>query len=308
MGREAVLALIEAGHDLTLFNRGTTTVDWSKPVDEVHGDRNDPSALAELQNLELDAVLDFSSYTAEHTASLVNALPHISRYVYVSSGAVYRPQPVVPWRETTPEGPWSLWGAYAENKLASERLLRRRRTGLVTTCIRLPYVLGPRNYADREEFVFNRLLDESELLVPGDGNGIQQFISARDAGATCARAVDVVDESGWHAYNAAFPDEFASLNGFIDLCADLTDKEPNVRRVGGGPTGTGVAVFDASNAVFPFPNVCYGLDLRRGLVDNVIVARDPLRQVLTESLQALISEPDRRVWARTPAEKAHLER
>ena len=86
----------------------------------------------------------------------------------------------------------------AKDELACELLLRERRSSATaTTALRFPYVLGPRNYADREEFLFNRLLDGEEILLPGDGKAVQQFLSATQAAEAMVTALECFEEGGF---------------------------------------------------------------------------------------------------------------
>lgn len=303
IGLEVVARLLENDHDVVLFNRGTRDVAFPRPVTEVRGDRYDPSALEQLGSLRLEAIVDLSAYTSEQTALVLEALPEVERFVHCSTGAVYQPQPELPWAEDTPEGPWALWGTYAIEKLQCERLLRQhRRADLSTTIIRLPYVLGPANYAPREEFVLNRLLDAQEVYLPGDGKAVQQFISSAQVGDVFAAAVSAAGTPGVTPFNVA-ADELVSLEGFVDICASVAGVDPLRRAVGGGATGTGAAVFDASDPVFPFPNENYALDVTAARQAGLAPGRRRVREMIELAFETLLADPERRKWERTQAER-----
>ena len=191
MGPEVVRELLKRGHDVTVFNRGSRKRVWGGTVEEVVGDRDRPADLAKLAYERLDGIIDLSAYLPSQTIKLLKLAGKTPRLVHCSTGAVYAPQPTLPWDEATPYGPWPVWGAYAQAKLECERVIRRKRTGeQATTLLRLPIVLGPANYVAREEFVFNRLLDSSEILVPGDGRAVQQFVSTRQVGEVFVNALE----------------------------------------------------------------------------------------------------------------------
>jgi len=259
-----------------------------------------------LSALDLDAVVDFSCYTPQQASNAVAALPDIGTYVLISTGAVYSPAAILPWGESTPLGPWVLWGDYAVNKLAAEQVVTAARPTHSTVILRFPYVLGPGNYADREEFLFNRILDGAEVLIPGDGTAVQQVISARDAAAVAVRSLDLEGLGG--AFNAANPDEFVSVVGLVHMCAEIAGREATVRHVGGGITGTGSDVFDAANSVFPFPAANYVLDTRAAEGSGLLPRVTPLAETLAESFDYLLTNPERRTWTRTQAETAALAR
>jgi nucleoside-diphosphate-sugar epimerase len=230
----------------------------------------------------------------------------VDRLVYVSSGAIYAPQPVLPWAEDTPEGPSPLWGTYAADKLEGEHVLAAHRPDdAATTILRFPFVLGPRNYADREEFVLNRLLDGVPLLLPGDGKAVQQFLSAGQAAEAMVHCLETFDTGGTRAFNVASP-ALASLEGFVQACACVAGVEPLYRFLGGGPTGTASATFNPADCVFPFPNENYILDLRASERAGVSPTTVRLDEMIARAFEALLDDPSRRAWARTPAELAAL--
>lgn len=306
MGLAVVRRLLERGHEVTVLNRGTRSVAWPSPLTEIHADRDDRAALEQIGDLELDGVVDTSAYTAAQTDALLDVLGNVPRLVHTSTGAVYRPQPELPWPEATPYGPFELWGAYAGEKLACERVLRARRpASLATTAIRLPYVLGPLNYVAREEFVLNRLLDGAEILLPGDGQAVQQFVSTEQVGHAMVAAVECFDEGGFRAFNVASPG-LASLEGFVQICARVAGAKPRLRAVGGGPTGNDEPVFDVANPVFPFPNANYALDLAASERAGIAPPATSLEAMVRQAHAALLAHPERRSWSRTAAEQALL--
>src|SRR5437667_1532467 len=127
MGPAVVRELLQRGHLVTVFNRGSRTILWDGPVREVVGDRDRVEDLAQLRDAAFDAVIDLSAYQPEQTMNLLAILGRTPRLVHCSTGAVYAPQAVLPWPETTPYGPWSVWGAYARSKLECENVLHEHR-------------------------------------------------------------------------------------------------------------------------------------------------------------------------------------
>jgi nucleoside-diphosphate-sugar epimerase len=306
-GLAIVRRLLERGQSVTTFNRGTHPVDWHGNVSEIHGDRDDPEAMAKLRSLPFDGVIDMSAYTTAQTRGLLDVLGDVPRLVHCSSGAIYQPQPVLPWPEETPHGPWPVWGAYSKEKLGCELLLRRRRLERgATTAIRLPYVLGPANFADREEFVLNRLLDTAEILIPGDGLGVQQFVSVSQVGHAMVAALETFDAGDWRVFNIASP-EFTSLVGFVEICAEVAGADPLLRFVGGGATDLPGGVFNRFEAVFPFPNLNYVLDVTASVRAGIAPPPVSLREMIAESFEFLQSHPERRAWTRTAGERQYFE-
>jgi nucleoside-diphosphate-sugar epimerase len=308
MGEAAVRHLLSAGHAVTVFNRGTREVAWADEVAWVIGDRDTDEGIRQLSGRAFDYVVDFSAYRPAQSASLLGVIGSEVPVVYCSSGSVYAPQAVLPWPETTPYGPSALWGAYARAKLDCELLLRDEAgRGRPIIVFRLPYVLGPRNYAQREEFVLNRLLDAAPIAIPGDGEAPQQFITADQVGRSVARMVASPIPPGFTDVNLADPDGVATLLDFVAACSTVSGTESRLVHVAPRASGTGAGdVFDALDCVFPFPNAPYVLDLAKADSLGWLPPSRPLRDAIATAFEVLKTEPERRAWTRTPAEATAL--
>jgi len=302
IGLEVVDELLTYGHEVTVFNRGTRTISWEGPVREMRGDRNVPADLAPLAELELDGVVDLSGYDPQQVAAGLDVIVGARRYVHCSSAAVYAPDPVLPFTEaTTPTGPGLVWsrGDYSRRKLAGEMVLRERRDSAESTVIlRPPYVLAPANSTPREEWVLNRLLDEEEVLVPGDGLALAHFVSARQIAQSVRRALEGFSDGGVRVFNVADPGAVASAVGFVVVCAEIAGVTPRVRRVidDAGP------IFNAHDCVFPFPNDHLVVDTRAAEVAGVLGDPAGLRSMVVAAHRDLLAHPERRVWRRSAAE------
>ena len=301
MGPAVIAELERRGHDVVAFNRGTRADADTGRSRQIHGDRDEAEQLAMLADERFDAVVDMSAYLRSQTDLLLDALGDVDRWVHISSGAVYEPQADLPWPESTPYGPWPLWGDYAVEKLGCELSLRERRpTGSPTVCLRFPIVLGPANYAPREEFIFNRLLDDAEIILPGDGKAVLQFLSISEVGEAVANALEAGDR-GFEAFNIAARG-FVSLEGFVSICAEVAQRKPRVR-----PGGIIPSPFDPYDSVFPFPNENYVLDVSKSRERGIAPEERALEETLTEAYEALVSSPERRSWERNSAERQWLE-
>jgi 2'-hydroxyisoflavone reductase len=306
MGLETVRRLLSGGHEVSVFNRGTRQIEWPGPVNELRGDRDVAGDLEAVRDLAPEAVVDFSSYTSSQTALLLDALPEVARLVYCSSGAVYAPDPVLPWsEERTPAGPWPLWSAYGLEMLMREPVRRRRRAAgaLSTTILRPPMVLGPANYVPREEWVFNRLLDGEEVLIPGDGRAVSHFVSAGQVAAAAVASVDAFGDGVTRVFNVADPTAVSSALGFVQLCAEVAGTDVRVRRV--DPT---TGVFNALENVFPFPSENYLLDTRAAEAAGIQPEPVGLRSMLRSAYEDLLANPQRRRWSRSQSELEALGR
>jgi len=308
LGVQAVAALLEHGHEVTVFHRGSRRPRWRAPVGEVLGDRTVRDDLKPLAALDADAVLDLSAYTRAQTAALLDVLPAVPHVVHASTINVYRPSPLLPWPEDTPYGPHPLWGQYAVEKIGCEQELRSARPApLRTVAVRMPLVLGPRNFIPREEFVLNRLLDGATVLLPGDGQAVHQYIHLTHAADALARAVTTTTP-GFTAYNVASPGCVTSLEGFVRICAEVAGVPASTRCVGGGPTGLDRPVFDQRDCVFPFTNENTVADLGAAREAGLLSPFFDLHDMVDDALRALRDEPERRRWERTAAERLAMGR
>lgn len=304
MGEAAVLHLLDAGHHLTVFNRGSRSPQWYGRVDHIHGDRDVMADLRHVGDHDFDAVVDFSAYRGTQTAALATVLRPHTHLVHCSTGAVYAPVHRLPWEEGSPIGPWAIWGDYGREKLAAEEAaLATADEGRPVTVFRLPYVLGPRNYAAREEFVLNRLLDKQAVAVPGDGKAVQHFVTAQQVGQSVANMVARSPGPGLEVFNIADPGLVCTTEGFVHLCAEVAGTEPLITFV---PSPTPDTPFDPGNCVYPFPNEAYLLDVRRAAEAGLLPDPRSFSEAIGDALDVLRAEPERRVWSRTAAEEAAL--
>ena len=93
LGRHLAEQALQAGHDVTLFNRGRTGTELFPGVPSLIGDRTadgDPAGLTALGTGSWDTVFDFSGFHPRQVAATARLLaPRIGQYVFVSSIAVY---------------------------------------------------------------------------------------------------------------------------------------------------------------------------------------------------------------------------
>ncbi|MBC8171703.1 MAG: NAD-dependent epimerase/dehydratase family protein, partial [Anaerolineae bacterium] len=88
VGRHLVEAALDAGHEVTLFNRGKTNPGIYPGVTEIHGDRVDD--IGKLAGYTWDVVFDPSGYVPRIVRKSAEFLKDaVGRYVFVSSISVY---------------------------------------------------------------------------------------------------------------------------------------------------------------------------------------------------------------------------
>ena len=173
--------------------------------------------------------------------------------------------------------------------------------------LRFPLVLGPGNFIPREEFVLNRLLDGETILLPGDGQAVHQYVHITHAATALARAAEL-SAPGFTAYNVASERCNTSLEGFVQICAEVAGVPARTRTVGGGPTGEDLPVFDGSELRLPVYQREHRGRSRRGPRGRVAVPFLDLHEMIAQALAFLLENPQRRQWTRTAAEQRVLAR
>lgn len=253
MGRYVLRALLDVGVEVTIANRGTR--EENKGAHNVICDRSQPGALEQFKDSKFDAVIDFSAYASDWVEEAGKFFAgKISRYIFISTGAVYTSSQVFPITEDFPKGPPHPFGPYAQEKIRSESLLREfsEQGAFDTTALRLPFVLGPDNYEDRESFVFSRLLSNEPIFLANGGKSIHSFIYAGDVASAIVRVLSLNRTNGSEEFNLAIPQATTS-RGFVNLASEVCGIEPNVISYLPEDFQIDTINFDLKNVAFPFP-------------------------------------------------------
>jgi nucleoside-diphosphate-sugar epimerase len=169
--------VLAAGHDLTVVNRGQTSV---RPVPDaaevLHADiRNRDAVRASLGGRDFDVVVNFVAYTPDQAQSDVDFFGgRIGQYVFISSASAYQKPPRrVPVTESTPlHNPY--WD-YSRDKIACEQALLRAHhdTDFPVTIVR------PSHTYDRASppihggwTQIDRMRRDREVVIHGDGTSL----------------------------------------------------------------------------------------------------------------------------------------
>ncbi len=280
MGRYLSAQLAAAGKTPVLFNRGNLPA--PRDVETIIGDRSTPDGMAPLAGREFDAVIDLSAYKADWVESAIATLgAHTGHYIFISSGAVYRPRQSLPWSEDSPIGPDPAWGNYGREKVRAESLLSGyAKAGHKVTVVRPPFVLGPENYADREAFIFARLLAGRPILLPGGGRAMNQYVHAADVAAAIVALLGRMGQ-GLAAYNVGLPSAISN-RGLVELCAGIAGTPARIVEIDAAALGVASPEIDLTDVVFPFPDSHYFLDCSRLARDTGFVAGRSLEATLRE--------------------------
>jgi nucleoside-diphosphate-sugar epimerase len=197
--------------DITVFNRGQRPSTLSANVRQVHGDRDDASALRALGRF--DVVIDMICFRPEQAQLDVAVFAgQCAHFIFCSTVCTYgvKVPPRVLVDETFPQEPISEYG---QNKLACERLfLQAHETNqLVVTIIRPSHTYGPGSplidNLEPNPVAWDRIERGLPVVCAGDGLGLWVSTHRDDCGKLFAYAA-LNGKTFGQSYNATRDAQF----------------------------------------------------------------------------------------------------
>lgn len=203
-----VSLLLDIGHEVTCFCRGTTR----NPRDDVRwiiGNRLDRDDFErKMINQRFDAVIDMICFNAEDAQSAIRAFPDIGQYLFCSTVCTYGIH--YDWMPVTEDHPQRPTTEYGKHKLAAEAVFLGEyfTSGFPVTILRPSTTYGPIQGMLRQiawDFSWiDRTVKRKPLVVSGDGLAIHQHMHVRDAAQAFAYAIGN-DRCIGEAYNVVNP-------------------------------------------------------------------------------------------------------
>lgn len=210
----------------------------------VKGDRNKGFPLGKTSGMTaaaFDAVIDMCAHNGSQTKLALSELK-FSLFIHFSTSAVYEKSETFPLTEESPLGDWPLWGEYNKGKRECEEILAS--SGIRYASIRPVYILGPKNYCDRERFIYARIKYGLPISLPGNGQALIQFVFADEV----AGAITFLAERGIEGVFNCAGNEAITLKGLTEEMGKIVGRRPILEF---NPEADG-ARFDISE--FPFAN------------------------------------------------------
>ena len=213
VGRAVIDVASARGHEVTLFNRGTTGAGLYPELDRVVGDRD--GGLEGLRGREWDAVVDTSGYlprvVGQSAGLLADAVGH---YVFVSSISVYASFAEVvdegsELAELSAPGSEDISADYGALKALCEREVDTAFPGR-STAVRAGLIVGPHDPTGRFTYWPHRVARGGDVLVPGPAWRPIQLVDVRDLAAWIVTAAE---ERLSGAFNATGP---ATMGAVLD--------------------------------------------------------------------------------------------
>ena len=235
VGRHAVEAAVEAGHDVAVFHRGRTNADLlTGRIDHRIGDRDGNPDYSSLDRAETwDAVLDVSAYVPRHVHQLADAIgDRVGHYVHVSSISAYDEAGITPDEDSPlaadladPTFEEVTGEAYGPLKAMCERAGLARFGEDRTAIVRPTYVCGPHDSTDRFTYWARRMARGGDVAILSPSAPLQ-IVDGRDLGAFMVRLAADATAGGFDGVGPFAP--------VPELLAAITPEGVETRLVGVG--------------------------------------------------------------------------
>ena len=184
LGRATVEEAVQAGHEVTTFNRGLSGPDVPG-VEAIRGDRTRDADLEPLRGRTWDVVVDTSGYVPEVVGRSARLLaPTTGVYVFVSSINAYPGFPAEPVTEDStvhecaPDA-GADDGDYGTLKVGCEHAVRDA-FGDRALIVRSGLLIGPYDNTGRSTWWLRRVARGGQVLAPGDPDRRMGLIDVRD--------------------------------------------------------------------------------------------------------------------------------
>lgn len=219
LGPHIVEAALARGHKVTLFNRGKTAPHLFPTVEKLHGDRD--GDLKALERGRWDAVVDTSGYVPRIVRASAELLAaRVERYLFISTISAYASFATKHMTETAPlkqlADPRSeaVDKDYGALKAACEATVESVLPGRAVI-LRPGVITGPLDPTGRFTHWVTRLAEGGEVLAPGDGRTLIQWIDGRDLAEWI---VHLIEREAAGTYNAIGPQPAPALRELLATC------------------------------------------------------------------------------------------
>lgn len=176
-----------AGHDVTILNRGQTSVPLPKGVKTLVGDMND-AAYGELADRRFDVVAQFRLYTADQMRrDIATFTGKTAQYTFISSASVYQ-KPVQNYLMTEKTPLENKYWKYSRDKIECEKLLRGQ-DKLPYTIVRPSHTVRtgmPIEVGDPDNAI-RRMIARKPVIVTGDGSSLWTLTRSFDVAKAFVR-------------------------------------------------------------------------------------------------------------------------
>ncbi|OFZ79395.1 MAG: hypothetical protein A2603_14485 [Bdellovibrionales bacterium RIFOXYD1_FULL_55_31] len=302
IGRHVVHKLLEAGHTVTLLNRGISNPGLFPNLTTIKADRDsdDIRNVPELRRT-WDSVIDLCAYYPKGVDAVLKVLNGCAgRYIQCSSVSAYLataqedPTPILheddPLRTCSePEATDTTMSSYGQRKAECERVaMAQHSSGIPVIILRPSLVFGAHDQTDRFAYWIWRAANRSPYILPDEGLTITRRTYAPDLATAFVSAINSHQALG-NAYNIAETDPLS----FRDTLYHLGN------HLGTDSLRFGVSVssdFLLKNNVAPWSDIPLWIPKTNLLADTYKSRKDlgfvstPATRALAEAADAFLSE------------------
>lgn len=220
VGYHIVVALLQHGHDVTVFHRGADCTVHPQ-AKHIHGDRNKDVEL--LSNEQWDAVIDSCGYFPRQVKMTAEALrPKISGvFCFVSTISVYdldaqnmdEDATKAKFKEGTDPTTEVVDGdSYGPLKVDCEKAILDC-YGNRALIVRPGLIVGPRDHTQRFAYWLRRVHEGGRVLVPGSQDRPVQFVDVRDLAEFVVLGIE---NNLTGIFNATGPKDALTMKNLLD--------------------------------------------------------------------------------------------
>ena len=229
VGRAMAQAVLDRGHELTLFNRGKTAAALFPSAEKIVGDRD--GGLDALDGKRWDAVIDACGYYPRLVKDSVTKLKDaVGVYAFVSTISVFSDLTLSGIDESSPMGRDAGDGVeeftgekYGPFKtLCEEELLAVFPQNHLI--IRPGLVTGPNDHTNRFGYWPARFAKGGDVLVPGSAERQLQHIDARDLAAF---TLHCLENGTLGDFNATGPAVRQTMGDLVAACLEASGSGAN---------------------------------------------------------------------------------
>jgi len=216
VGPHVITLLLKKKHKITVFNRGGISSKYPQEVRFIKGDRG--QGFNKLKE-KFDVVIDTCAYVGSQTMMAIEGLK-FDYFLHFGTVAAYKKTEIFPLTEESPIGNWPSFGEYNKGKVECEKVLAK--SGIKYGIFRPAYILGPKNYCDRENFIYSRIKKGTPLVLPGNGLGVAQFVFVDEV----AQTIVTLAENKIRGVFNVVGNESITLVGLVEEMGKIVGKKP----------------------------------------------------------------------------------
>ena len=233
LGPHTVQYAIDRGHEVTLFNRGRSKENLFPDLEKLTGNR-DPdvdAGLSALEGRKWDCVIDTSSYVPRIAGASAQLLKgQCEQYLMISTISVYSQFSQLNMDETAAVGTLddptveTVDGAtYGPLKAYSEQAVTEQ-FGAGATILRPGLIVGPRDRTDRYSYWPVRASRGGDMLCPGNGSDLVQYIDVRDLAEFI---VHCLEQKTTGIFNTISDSKTETVKDMVDTCIEVSGADTN---------------------------------------------------------------------------------